>query len=45
MEGLISQDEDFGPAEEFKADELPDLAAVWRMDWRGLVFLPSPTDM
>lgn len=35
MEGLVSQSGDLGPVEEFKVDEFPDLAAVWRVDWRG----------
>ena len=42
IEGLVSQGGDFGPVEEFKADEFPDLAAVWRVNWReGCVFAQS----
>lgn len=45
MEGLVSQSGDLGPVEEFKVDEFPDLATVWRVDWRGWVYLLSPLDV
>lgn len=45
MEGLIRQSGDLGLVEEFKVHEFPDLATVWRVDWRGLVYLLSPLDV